>query len=53
MESNQKGKYRGTKRYEHKIDDIRVCVMQKGKIEEDCILSDEEALDQFSNCIME
>ena len=53
MESNQKGKYRGIKRYEHKIDDIRVCVMQKGKIEEDCILSDEEALDQFSNCTME
>ena len=53
MESNQVGKWRSQKRYHDKSDDIRVIVMQKGQKEEEKFLSDEEAMEQFTNCIME
>jgi len=53
LESNQKGKYRGIKRYPDKAHDPRVWVMQMGKKEEDKYLTDEEALEQFDDCIME
>ena len=52
LESNQLGKYRGSKKYRDKDDDPRVFVMQFGKKEEEKFLSDEEALLQFSACKM-
>lgn len=53
LEPNQVGNRRGYKKYHNKEDDIRVIVYEKGKKEEEKFLSDEEALDQFSNCTME
>jgi len=53
LESNQIGNRRGSKRYTNKEDDIRVIVYEKGKAEEEKFLTDKEALEQFSNCIME
>lgn len=59
IESNQVGKYRGQKRYKDKSDDPRIILMRHGEkeeekfLQEDIFLSDEEALEQFSNCIME
>ena len=52
LESNQVGKWRGQKRYQHKRDDIRVCTMLRGERKKEKFLTDEEALEQFSNCIM-
>jgi len=53
LESNQVGKWRSQKKYYDKADDPRVFVMQKGQKEEEKFLSDEEAMEQFTNCIME
>jgi len=52
LESNQVGKWRSQKRYHDKADDPRVMVMQKGQKEEEKFLSDDEAMEQFTNCIM-
>lgn len=53
LESNQIGKWRNQKRYYNKGDDPRVFVMQKGQKKEEEFLTDEEAMEQFANCIME
>jgi len=53
LESNQVGKWRSQKRYHDKADDPRVFVMQKGQKEEEKFLSDDEAMEQFTNCTME
>lgn len=53
LESNQVGKWRSQKRYHDKADDPRVMVMQKGQKEEEKFLSDDEAMEQFTNCIMD
>lgn len=56
LEANQVGKYRNQKRYVDKSDDPRVFVMrheEKKLQEEEKFLSDDEALEQFSNCTME
>jgi DNA polymerase III alpha subunit len=53
LESNQVGKWRGQLRYRDKDDDPRVCSMRPGKKEDEKFLTDDEALEQFSNCIME
>jgi hypothetical protein len=53
LESNQVGKWRNQKRYHDKADDPRVFVMQKGQKEEEKFLSDDEAMEQFTNCTME
>lgn len=52
LEPNQIGNLRGRIRYHNKEDDIRVVIMQAGKKEE-TILTDEEALEQFSGCTVE
>jgi DNA polymerase III alpha subunit len=53
LEPNQVGFRRGIKRYNHKDDDIRVILYEKGKKEEEKFLTDDEALAQFTNCTME
>lgn len=53
LESNQVGKWRGQLRYKNKEDDPRVVVMRPGEKPEEKFLSDEEALEHFSNCVME
>lgn len=53
LQSNQIGKWRNKKIYYNKSDDIRVCVMRKGQKEQEKFLSDEEAMNKFTNCIME
>lgn len=53
LESNQVGKWRNQKRYLSKSDDPRVIVMRYGEKKEEKFLNDDEALEQFSNCIME
>jgi hypothetical protein len=53
MEANQVGKWRGQKRYHNKADDPRVIVMRPGQKEEEKFLTDDEAMEQFSNCTMD
>ena len=53
VESNQVGKWRHKKKYLDKSEDPRVFVMRQGLKEEEKFLTDEEALEQFSSCIME
>jgi hypothetical protein len=48
LQSNQVGKWRNKKIYSNKSDDVRVCVMRKGRKE----MTDEEAMSQFNNCTM-
>ena len=53
IESNQVGKWRQQKKYLDKSEDPRVFVMRRGQKEEEKFLTDDEALEQFSNCVME
>jgi hypothetical protein len=53
LESNQLGKFRGSKKFKDKDDDPRVYVMRFGLKEEEKFLSDDEALNAFSACKME
>lgn len=53
LEANQVGKWRGQKRYHNKADDPRVIEMRPGQKEEEKFLTDDEAMEQFSNCTME
>jgi hypothetical protein len=53
LEANQIGKWRNQKRYIDKSDDPRVFVMQKPPKQEEKFMSDEEAMEFFTDCTME